>query len=93
MDDVACTDPSKQAIKICFPINATTKLPFVIVNDTKVQLATSQKQLGSILDSKLDFNEYIDNKINKYNYRYNEKAFFNPVKRKLAQNIRILCQT
>ena len=31
MDDVACTDPSKQAKKICFLINATTKLPFVIV--------------------------------------------------------------
>ena len=36
-------------------------------NDTKVQLANSQKHLGLILDSKLDFNEHIDNKINKCN--------------------------
>ena len=31
------------------------------------QLANSQKYLGLILDSKLDFNEHIDNKINKCN--------------------------
>ena len=35
--------------------------------NTKVQLATSQKHLGLILDSKLDFNEHIDNKNNKCN--------------------------
>ena len=32
---------------------------------TNVQLATSQKHLGLVLDSKLDFNEHIENKINK----------------------------
>ena len=32
-------------------------------NVTKVQLANSQKHLRLILDSKLDFNEHIDNKI------------------------------
>ena len=36
-------------------------------NGNKVQLANSQKHLGLILDSKLDFNEHIDNKINKRN--------------------------
>ena len=36
-------------------------------NDFKVQLATSQKYLGLILDSRLDFNGHIDNKINKCN--------------------------
>ena len=36
-------------------------------NGTKVKLANSQKHLGLILDSKLDFNEHIDNKINKCN--------------------------
>ena len=36
-------------------------------NVTKVQLANSQKHLRLILDSKLDFNEHIDNKINKCN--------------------------
>ena len=36
-------------------------------NDTKVQLANSQKHLALILDSKLDYNEHIDNKIYKCN--------------------------
>ena len=31
------------------------------------QLTNSQKHLGLILDSKLDFNEYVNNKINKCN--------------------------
>ena len=39
----------------------------LVFNDTKVQLTNSQKHLGLILDSKLDFNEHIDNKINKCN--------------------------
>ena len=33
----------------------------------KVQTATSQKYLGLVLDSKLDFNEHMSNKINKCN--------------------------
>ena len=36
-------------------------------NYTKVQLANSQKHLGLIVYSKLDFNEHIDSKINKCN--------------------------
>ena len=46
---------------------------------TNVQLATSQKHLGLVLDSKLDFNEH-------------KKTFFYPVKKKLANNKKILCQ-
>ena len=41
--------------------------PSLVYNDNKVQLANCQKYLGLILDSKLDFNEHIDNKINKCN--------------------------
>ena len=41
--------------------------PSSVGNDTKVQLVPSQKYLGLVLDSKLDFNEHIDNKINKSN--------------------------
>ena len=37
-----------------------------MLNDTKVQLATSQKHLVLISNSRLDFIEHIDNKINKY---------------------------
>ena len=36
-------------------------------NITNVQSAASQKHLGLIFDSKLNFNEHIDNKINKCN--------------------------
>ena len=38
-----------------------------MLNDSKVQFATNQKHLLFILDSRLDFNEHIDNKINKCN--------------------------
>ena len=36
-------------------------------NNNKIQSAPVQKHLGLILDSKLDFNQYIDDKINKCN--------------------------
>ena len=39
--------------------------PSLVFNDTKVQIANSQKHLGLILDFKLNFNEHIDSKINK----------------------------
>ena len=38
-----------------------------MLTDTKVQLATNQKHMVKILDSRLDFIEYIDNNINKCN--------------------------
>ena len=61
-------DPSKQAIEICFSHKRENEnYPSLVFNDTKVQLANSQKHLGLILDSKLDFNKYIDNEINKCN--------------------------
>ena len=53
-------DPSKQAIEICFSHKRDNEnYPSLVFDDTKVQLTISQK-----LDSKLDFNEHIDNKIN-----------------------------
>ena len=58
-------DPSKQAIEICKCDNVS--YPSLVFNNNKVQLANSQKHLGLILDSKLDFNEHIDNKSNKCN--------------------------
>ena len=58
-------DPSKQAIEICFSHKRDNKIyPSLLFNDTKIQLTNSQKHLGLILDSKLDFNEHIDNKMN-----------------------------
>ena len=61
-------DPSKQAIEICFSNkHENENYPSLVFNGTKVQLATSQKHLGLILDSKLDFNEHMDIKITKCN--------------------------
>ena len=39
----------------------------MVFNDSNVQLAAIQKHLGLILDCKLDFNEHIENRINKCN--------------------------
>ena len=41
--------------------------PSLVPKDPKMQFATTQKHLVLILDSRLDFIEYIDNKINKSN--------------------------
>ena len=61
-------DPSKQAIETCFSFKRDNEnYPSLVFNNTKVQLATSQKHLGLISDSKLDFNEHIEKKINKRN--------------------------
>ena len=38
-----------------------------MLNNSKVQFATIQEHLVLILDSRLDFIEHIDNKINKCN--------------------------
>ena len=61
-------DRSKQAIEICFSIKRDNEnYPSLVFNDSKLQLGNSQKHLGLILDFKHDFNERIDNKINKCN--------------------------
>ena len=57
-------DPSKQAIETCFSFKRDNEnYPSLVFNTTKVQLATSQKHLGLISDSKLDFNEHIEKKL------------------------------
>ena len=67
MENVAFnSDPSDRAIEICFSHKRNNEnYPSLVFNDTKVQLANSQKHLELILDSELDFNEHVDNKINK----------------------------
>ena len=62
-------DPRKQAIEVCIS-NKRDKgnlNPLFDFNSTNVQVADSQKQLGLVLDSKLNFNEHIDSKITKCN--------------------------
>ena len=61
-------DPNKQAIEVCFSNKRDNEnyqpLQF---NSTDLQIADSQKHLGSILDFKLNFKEHIKRKITKCN--------------------------
>ena len=56
-----------------------------MLNDPKVQFATDQEQFVFILDSRLDFREYMKNKINKC-----IKIICMMKKRSLALSIKIL---
>ena len=61
-------NPNKQTIEICFSHKRDNKkYPSLVFSDSKVQIASSQKHLGLILDLKLDSKDHIDNKVNKYN--------------------------
>ena len=61
-------DPVKKAIEVCFSHKRDKVVyPPLQFNNNDVQSANSQKHLGLVLDSKLDFNEHVNNKINKCN--------------------------
>ena len=62
-------DPNKQAVEILFSKKQHEKdnYPPLNFNGDNIQTAISQEHLGLVLDSKLDFNEHISNKINKCN--------------------------
>ena len=61
-------DPIKQTIEVCFTHKRDRVVyPPLKLNKNDVQSAKSQKHLGLVLDSKLDFNENVNNKINKCN--------------------------
>ena len=62
------SDPNKQAIEFRFSNKRDKEnYPSLQFNITDVQIADSQKHLGLILDSKLNFNEHIESKITKCN--------------------------
>ena len=60
--------PTKQATEVCFS-HKRDNVPHepLTFNNNKIQPVPAQKYLGVILDSKLDFNQHIDDKINKCN--------------------------
>ena len=61
-------NPIKQAIEVCFSHKRDRVVyPPLKFNNHDVQSANCQKHLGLVLDSKLDFNELVNNKINKCN--------------------------
>ena len=67
-------DPNKQVIEVCFS-NKPDKgnYPPFHFNSTNIQVADSQKHLGLVLDSKLNFNGHRERK----NLKNFEKTFSN----------------
>ena len=61
-------DPVKKAIEVCFSDKRDKVIhPPLQFNNNDVQSANSQKHLRLVLDTKLDFNEHVNSKINKCN--------------------------
>ena len=59
-------DPNKQANEVIFSRKSKVSFhPLLTVNNNDVKKCPHQKHLGIILDSKLDFNIYVDIKIKK----------------------------
>ena len=61
-------DPTKQAAEVCFSHKRDNvshkRLTF---NNKKIQSSPARKHLGLVLDSKFDFKQHMDDKINKCN--------------------------
>ena len=62
------SDPTKKTTEVCFSHkhDNVPREPLTFDNN-KIQSAPAQKHLGLILDSTFDFNQHIDDKINKCN--------------------------
>ena len=59
-------DPSKQAVEVRFSTkNSKENLPNLIFNNNNVTTVDSQKHLGLVLDSKLEFNLHLEEKFSK----------------------------
>ena len=57
-------DPVKQSVEVCFSNKRENVVyPPLQFYNNDVQSANSQKHLGLVLDSKIDFNEHVSNKI------------------------------
>ena len=61
-------DPKKQAIEVCFSRKIVSNNPSPLsFNQSQVKISESHKYQGLILDTKLKFNEQLEDKINKCN--------------------------
>ena len=61
-------DPNKQATESLFSCKVNSNdHPKLTFNGNQVQQCSSHKHLGLFLDNKLDFNNYLGEKINKCN--------------------------
>ena len=62
------TDPKKQATEICFsPKIVRNNTSPLSLNQSQAKISESHNDLGLILDTKLKFNEHLEDIINKYN--------------------------
>ena len=60
--------PKKQATEVCFSRKIASNNPNPLsFKQSQVKISESHKHLGLILDTKLKFNEYLEDKINKCN--------------------------
>ena len=61
-------DTTKKATEVCF-LHKCDNIPHepLTFNNNKINSAPAQKHLGLILNSKFDFNQYINDKINNCN--------------------------
>ena len=61
-------DPKKRTIEVCFSQKIISNNPRPIsFNQSPVKISGSHKPVGLILDTKLKFNEHLQNKTNKCN--------------------------
>ena len=62
------TDHKKQATEICFsPKIVRNNTSPLSLNQSQAKISESHNDLGLILDTKLKFNEHLEDIINKYN--------------------------
>ena len=61
-------DPTKQATEVCFS-HKRDNVPYepLTFNNNEIQFSAAKEHLGLILDSKRDFKQHMDDKINKCN--------------------------
>ena len=60
-------DINKQATEVYFSQRREKSLPPPIIFNNNVLTSPCQKHLGLVLDSKLSFNDHVNQKINKFN--------------------------
>ena len=87
-------DPTKQPTEVCF-LHKHDNVPHesLTFNNNKIQYAPAQKHRGLILDSELDFNQHVDDKINKCKkvIGFTKRLPMTLSRKKLTNNIQIFC--
>ena len=87
-------NPTKQATEVCFS-HKRDKVPHkrLTFSNNKIQSATAGKHLRLILNSKLEFNQHIDDKMDKCNKIIGTMRRFSITlsKKNLTNSIEIFC--